>query len=270
MRGLEQALGQLLSRYERLLSQVKIRNRNKVPISLEIDSRREGVFYYNQSVLDLETGKRTRKYIPKDQIKIAERLAQQAYYSKVQSLLEKRIPQIKSFLDKYEDDEIEEVYKNLHPGRKVLVTPMEPTWEQRCQAWKAQAYEKLSYQESAQYFLTNNDELVRSKSEKILADKFKERGITYKYECPLVLSRRKKFYPDFTFLCPHTYREVYWEHFGMMDNPEYSLRSIQKIEDYAMNGIFLGERLIVSFEAGSSQINDRVVDLLIERHLIRT
>ena len=48
-------------------------------------------------------------------------------------------------------------------------------------------------------------------------------------------------YPDFTFLSPKTGEEIYWEHDGRMDDPEYARKAIKKIETYEKNGIFQGK-----------------------------
>lgn len=75
--------------------------------------------------------------------------------------------------------------------------------------------------------LTNNHERVRSKSEKILTDLFFSKNIFYKYECPLHLADNLVFYPDFTFFLPQENREIYWEHFGLMDSPDYAINTIK-------------------------------------------
>ena len=55
-------------------------------------------------------------------------------------------------------------------------------------------------------------------------------------------------YPDFTFLSKKTGEEIYWEHNGMVDNPVYARNMVRKIECYENNGIFPGERLILTYE----------------------
>lgn len=55
--------------------------------------------------------------------------------------------------------------------------------------WKNKYFKPSSYREEDKRFLTNNNELVRSKSEKILADLISNYNIIYKYECPLFLDK---------------------------------------------------------------------------------
>lgn len=55
-------------------------------------------------------------------------------------------------------------------------------------------------------------------------------------------------YPDFTFLSQKTGEEVYWEHNGKCDDPTYARSMVRKIQAYENNGIFPGERLILTYE----------------------
>lgn len=72
-------------------------------------------------------------------------------------------------------------------------------------------------------------------------------------------------FPDFTILRIKKREEVYLEHFGMMDNPEYCRKAIEKIERYEKNGIALGEKLFVVFESSLKSINIGQVELLLHR-----
>lgn len=109
---------------------------------------------------------------------------------------------------------------------------------------------------------------MRSKSEKILADYFESEGISYKYECPLKLKPYGTIYPDFTFISRKTGQEIYWEHEGMMDNPEYAKNAVQKIELYEKNGLYPGERLILTFETSTNVINTEILKKLTRRYLL--
>lgn len=85
-------------------------------------------------------------------------------------------------------------------------------------------------------YLTENGELVRSKSEWIIADKLKAAGIRYQYEQPLVLDGVER-YPDFTIRDDDSGVVWYWEHNGMLSNPEYKARWSRKEASYRRAGI---------------------------------
>jgi hypothetical protein len=109
---------------------------------------------------------------------------------------------------------------------------------------------------------------VRSKSEKIIADTLNDLGIEYKYECPLRLKGVGIVYPDFTILRKRDGRQIYWEHDGRMDEPEYAEKAIRKINSYINNRIFPGDTLIISYESSKVLLDDRVIKSLIEKFVL--
>ena len=88
------------------------------------------------------------------------------------------------------------------------------------------------------------------------------------YERPLYLNGYGTVYPDFTFYSKRMKQEIYWEHEGMMDNQEYARSAIKKINLYQMNGIFPGERLILTFETEMDILNSKIINALVEKYLI--
>ena len=80
-------------------------------------------------------------------------------------------------------------------------------------------------------YLTENGELVRSKSEWIIADKLKAAGIKYQYEQPLVLDGVERL-PDFTIRDEDAGAVWYWEHNGMLSDDEYKRRWERKKAAY--------------------------------------
>ena len=53
---------------------------------------------------------------------------------------------------------------------------------------------------------------------------------------------------DFTIRHPLTGKLYYWEHFGMMDNPEYVSHACQKIKLYCDCGFIPSINLLLTFE----------------------
>lgn len=156
----------------------------------------------------------------------------------------------------------------LHTQRQLLVTPIEPIWEKELVRWYDSEYHGKEFYEGTAEIVTEKGERVRSKSEKILADYFYRNNILYQYERPLYLKGYGTVYPDFTFLSKKTRKEIYWEHEGMMDKPEYAKSAVKKIESYQRNGIHLGERLILTFETELTVLNSQIVEELVERYLV--
>lgn len=80
-------------------------------------------------------------------------------------------------------------------------------------------------------YRTDRGELVRSKSEWIIADKLHSAGVDYQYEQPLLLDGIERF-PDFTIIDDDSGLTWYWEHNGLLDSEEYKKRWDRKLVAY--------------------------------------
>lgn len=209
-------------------------------------------------------------YIHKKDIELAKQLAQKSYDEKIFDYTQKAIKHINSLLNCYRDKKIGEIYESEHIERQKLITPVEPTYDQKLEEWLAKPYQGKGFADGAPVILTNSGIRVRSKSEKILADYFDSIGLAYKYECPISLKGYGTVYPDFTFLSKRTGKEIYWEHEGMMDNPDYARTAVQKIESYEKNGIIPGENLILTFETSMSVVNTELIKIMAKKYLLTT
>lgn len=261
MRGLKQMLLQEQKHLEDIVNKAKA-GLSEVPDGyLRISKDKNKIRYYHC------TEDNSGIYIPKSDKYLPQKLAQKTYNLSVIKKAEARLKQIKRITKDYSDDEIEELFTSLHPDRQILVTPVEPTWEQLIHLWSAEEYKGKAFQEGTAVILTEKGERVRSKSEKIIADFFNRRNIPYKYEKPLYLKGYGTVYPDFTILSKRTGKEVYWEHEGMMDKQEYARSAVQKIESYQKNHIYPGDRLILTFETEQSVLNTKELEGLVDQYL---
>ena len=69
--------------------------------------------------------------------------------------------------------------------------------------------------------------------------------------------------PDGTIYDPYTDREVFWEHFGMMENAEYAEKACRKLS-YCLNaGLIPGHGLICTFETNHQPISSADIEMLI-------
>ena len=208
------------------------------------------------------------KYIIKDERNKISPLVQKEYDQKMKKIVEKRLKQIQRLNADFNDEELEDIYNSLHPNKKRYVRPYEIPWEQKVSVWKSIPYTGKEFKEGVPEIYTKNGERVRSKSEKLIADTLFDMGIEYKYECPIYLKGYGQVYPDFTVLSRKTGKEVYWEHDGRMDDPQYSEKAVKKINSYISNGIFAGDRLILTFETSNIVLNDRIIKKMIDIYLV--
>lgn len=109
---------------------------------------------------------------------------------------------------------------------------------------------------------TARGELVRSKSEVLIANALFHHHLEYIYEPKLVLEGMVKR-PDFQIIDDDTGEVWYWEHCGLMDDPRYRRRWEDKRAFYQKNGIEEGKNLLVTFEengALDSQKIERIIE----------
>ena len=264
MKGLKDMLLCEQRRLEEILEKTTKEMEEDVPPgSLQISATKKWIQFYQCMPGDKTKG----RYIPKENQKLICRLAQKSYDEKIIRLVSKRLAQIQKITRDYEDDEVEMVYWKEHKEKQKRIRPVETIWKRQIEEWENQEYRGKGFREDAPLILTERGERVRSKSEKILADFFYRNRIPYKYECPLYLKNLGIVYPDFTFLSAKTGQEIYWEHDGRMDDPTYAQNAVRKICAYEENGIYPGERLILTFETEKTVLNMQIVERLVHKYL---
>jgi hypothetical protein len=102
---------------------------------------------------------------------------------------------------------------------------------------------------------------VRSKSEVIVANMLTLFGLHYEYEKEL----HGKL-PDFTIF--HQGKTFYWEHLGMLSNPDYQKHWEEKKRWYEQNG--LADDLITSEDSPSQGIDSKEIEKTIRERILKT
>jgi ATP-dependent exoDNAse (exonuclease V) alpha subunit len=105
---------------------------------------------------------------------------------------------------------------------------------------------------------TEQGELVRSKSELVIANVMYHHKIPYHYEKLLRLSSGIPIHPDFTFADPAG-DPIVWEHLGMMAKKEYSDGWLRRKAQYSEAGFVLGENLFTSEDGPDGSLNAQVL-----------
>ncbi len=120
---------------------------------------------------------------------------------------------------------------------------------------------------------TARGEMVRSKSEVIIANALYADGIDYAYERPLTIDDVTK-YPDFTIEDMESGVTLYWEHCGMLHVPSYRRRWEEKLQWYRSHGIGVQEEgggeagtLVVTRDAANGSIDSAKITELIRNVL---
>jgi len=146
-------------------------------------------------------------------------------------------------------------YDKLSLTRKNLVNPYILPDNIYAKNWQEESYKTSNYLPECKVYSTKRGEMVRSKSEAIIADILYELKIPYKYEKALVLKNGTIKFPDFTVLNKKTRQEVYIEHFGLLDDELYLSSNLLKLDEYRNNGIYLGKNLLFTYETEDSPLD---------------
>lgn len=110
---------------------------------------------------------------------------------------------------------------------------------------------------------TVRGELVRSKSEVIIANALYYNGLDYEYEPELELEGKIKR-PDFKIEDYDMGIVWYWEHCGMMTDLGYRKRWEEKKKFYEKNGIIEGKNLIVTYDDEKGGLDASEIQRIIE------
>lgn len=263
-----------IARLEKLNKKVDKQLINVPKGSLKSQNIKGKTYYYHQYMVkdnskDNNVGSQLKiEYIKKDST-LAKDLANKQYNSALKSTITNNLKCLKSFVNKYHADKMDNIYDNLSEARKKLVIPLYSTIKEQVRVWSEEEYEvNNNYPENLRYE-TEQGDIVRSKSEVIIANiLYKHReDILYKYEKPLTLivdGREKQVHPDFTIINVHTGKITYWEHAGLMDDSHYVNEFVRKMNSYVANGFAIGRDVVVSYETQGLPLDIKVVKKMVQ------
>lgn len=224
--------------------------------------------YYVKSKSDGETYPQG-KYLKKENMILANKIAQRDYDDSMLIEIKKEIKAIENYMKKCNPDLLEREYDKIAKSRRTLVKPWIRPLDEYVKEWQETQYSGKAFNDdNTQAIYTEKGERVRSKSEKIIADKLFMKGIPYRYEYPLKIKGYGEIYPDLLCLNKAKRKEIYWEHMGMMSNGEYCKNAIKKINTYTKNGYRYGEDIIFTYESADVPLDTYVIDSIIDTYLI--
>ena len=263
-------LKQRLTKLQKILAAKESQIKKFPEGHLRIAQRHGKCQYYHYTEAESPKG----RYIPQKKTSLVHSLAQKDYDTQIIRILKKEVAILQTYLKQTSNgNEIKSFYEGLCPARQRLITPITLTDEQYISQWKNVAWTGHPFSQDAHIFYTARNERVRSKSEVLIADALTRHGIVYRYEYPVQLHHSSnsgtpvKFYPDFLCLNVRTRVEFYWEHFGRMDNTEYSNNATAKLRLYTENGIIAGRNLIITMETQTEPLSTRVLEKIIAEFL---
>ena len=203
-------------------------------------------------------------YIPGSELRGYRRLARSSYSKTILPVLERDLNAIDSFLRDYSFLNEKELADRFAPQFLALCGQEFESRETFIQKWK-----QLTWTERPQFGAEPNHptlagHMVRSKSEAMIDNALFSHGLAVHYERPLYLNgQNSPRFPDFTILHPILLKEIYWEHLGRLDDPQYADRNCAKITEFMRNGVFPGENLILTFETDDHPLLSTDIEMII-------
>lgn len=212
-----------------------------------LPERRGGHWVYRAASREGTFG-RERRYVSLRDRPLLAGLAEKKYLSALLTSLEEESRTLREFTVNYDPERKYRVYRELSEGIKRLTRPYMESPEDICARWAQEDWARNREHPETLRFETSGGEMVRSKSEVIIADMLRSAGIAYRYEQRLQLAPGFCFYPDFTIMRKSDCAVFYWEHLGMLGDPGYAENCVRKLNMYARAGITPADRLLISWE----------------------
>ncbi len=198
---------------------------------------------------------RDGKYIKRENAKMAEKLAKKDYNRIFLKQARYEVKKLEQLKEKLSNENGDMAYRGLSEARQILVVPYISTDEDFVKNWQEKPIKVNEYMEENKVYDTKRGEKVRSKSEAILADILYELSIPYHYEKALKMKDGTYKYPDFTLLNVKKREEIYLEHFGLLDDDEYRINSLIKMDEYRDNNIYPGKNLLFTYETEENPLD---------------
>ena len=211
--------------------------------------------------------KNTTVYLPKKEADLAKKLAVKKYYQIRKEELQRELSTCQMYVQKAErkKNQVEQMLNNAEYER--LLGGRRYSARKDLEIWINEKYEKNDSHPENLIVKGTQGKFLRSKSEAIIDRTLYTNGVPFRYEDKLILENTF-LYPDFTIRHPKTGQTFYWEHFGLMNQPDYINRACQKIKLYSENGIIPGINLILTYETREHPLAIDQVEKIVKEYFL--
>ncbi len=253
-----------------MLSDIKLllgqnnRELQSLPEGSLLCSRRKNKCYYYQCLMPRGFRKKEKRVGITENPQMIQALARKKLILKKLDLLHKNISCLEAAIDRYIPvderaliSQMKGAYTTLHPD---MFTPLIQG------NGNTQKYQFAFLEEDLKH-MTPLGLRVRSKSELVIAGRLEHFGLDLVYE-PVISLAGQTFRPDFEIISKKTGKTVYWEHAGMMGDPEYMHKFQEKLAVYYEFGIVPWENLILTYDKTDGGLDVGLVDAMINGWLL--
>lgn len=208
------------------------------------------------------------RYIPRDKKEYAEELALKKYYEAKRHDLICELEACEAYKKVTLQKEADCSDKILsHPEYSRLLSGKITSLSKEIEEWKNADYERNQNHPENLIIKGTEGKILRSKSEAFIDKVLFSSGIPFRYEEKLVIGGNV-LYPDFTMIHPISGKLCYWEHFGMMDDPDYVNHACKKIGIYCENGIVPSINLILTFETQTHPFSISEAERIVQQYFL--
>ena len=212
-----------------------------------------------------------RIYLRMEDHETIKSLAQKSYCQRLLKVTEKEWKLLQGFTEQFAPEDLINVYESMSEQRRHLVDPLILPDDLFVKQWLEEsrtiAETYRNSHEKPEGFRTENGELVRSKSEVILANLYKHLHVPYVYEYPVKLEDGWVS-SDFRVLNVRLRKSILHEHFGKMDDPGYARDNIEKMHRYERSGFYAGEQILYTMETSERPLNVDDVERMIRKYVL--
>ena len=211
---------------------------------------------------------KNKKYIPKKNKQLAEKLAKKKYLTLRLADIVKELKVIKQCVQN-QKSEVSIADKLLEESSdyQKLLSPYFKSKSKTIEEWKNAEYARSRKHPEHLLFKSISGNVVRSKSELLIDLLLFNNKIPYRYEEEITFGG-VKLCPDFTILHPQSRTIIYWEHFGMMEDADYIQTTYKKLKLYALNGYVPTINLITTYETKDCPLDMNSVQKIIDEYLL--
>lgn len=211
---------------------------------------------------------KTKTYIPKKDRILAEKLAAKKYLSALWDDLAHEKYAIDLYLRSHSNykSKVEELL-TASPEVEKLLSPYFNPVSRELTEWMKSPYETNPQNPEHLTQKIGPNEFVRSKSEAMIAKVLKQHKIPYRYEEKLLLDEIE-LYPDFTIRHPKTGEMYYWEHFGLLDKPDYVRKMHFKLKIFTKHNIMPGINLITTYENQDVPLTFEMIEMMVKYYFL--
>ncbi len=204
-----------------------------------------------------ENGQFKRSYLKRESRDLAERLARKTFLRRMLSDKQNESKCLDHYISHRHPVDYSQLLRLDSPYRDLLADT----------SWDYERYDKSTEHPEHLIIPTKKGNLVRSKSEALIANALYDLNIPYRYEA-ILETKAFPMYPDFTIMSPKTGKIIYWEHFGKIDDSEYRGKMFRKLAAYTGSGYVPGTDLIMTFEDKMHPLTIDEVQNMIQHYLL--